>query len=126
MSNQATIQQGTFQLDCIACKSPVVFSILDLENNAHLVSCSTCKKKYAFGEDPLKRQLQKFAALCQQIQDSQEILGDANVAVDVGSQTVQVPFKLLLTRLKSVLNLKVGTTNLCITFRVQPTSLPKS
>jgi transcription elongation factor Elf1 len=126
VANQSTSQQGAFELDCLSCKAPVVFSILDLDAASHIVSCKSCNKKYAFGEDPLKRQLQKFAALCHQIQDSQEILGDANVAVDVGSQTVQVPFKLLLTRLKSVLNLKVGTNNLCITFRVHPTTLPKS
>jgi len=124
--SQQSTQPGTFQLDCLSCKAPVVFSILDLENPSHIVTCKECQKKYALGEETLKRQLQKFAALCLQIQDSQEILGDANVAVDVGSQTVQIPFKLLLTRLKSVLNLKVGNTTLSITFRVQPTSLPKS
>lgn len=123
--SQQPAKQGTFQLDCLSCKAPVVFSILDLEGPSHVVSCPECSKKYALGEESLKRQLTKFAALCLQIQDSQEILGDANVAVDVGSQTVQIPFKLLLTRLKSVLNLKVGTQTLSITFRVQPTSLPK-
>lgn len=118
--------QGSFQLECIDCKSSVVFSILELDSSSHIVTCKTCNKKYALGEDPLKRQLKKFAALCQQIQDSQEILGDASVAVDVGGQAVQIPFKLLLTRLKSVLNLQIGKTRLSVAFRVEPTSLPKA
>lgn len=118
--------QGTFQLECIDCKSDVVFSIMDLDKTPTLVTCSSCNKKYALGEETLKRQLKKFAALCQQIQDSQEILGDASVAVDVGGQSVKIPFKLLLTRLKSVLNLQIGNTKLSVAFRVEPTSLPKA
>jgi len=116
---------GSFSLDCIDCKESITFSILDLDASSHIVSCQNCSKKYALGEETLKRQLKKFAALCQQIQDSQEILGDASVAVDVAGQSVQIPFKLLLTRLKSVLNLSIGKTRLCIAFRVEPTSLPK-
>lgn len=118
--------QGSFQLDCIDCKSSIEFSIMDLDAASHIVSCKTCNKKYALGEETLKRQLKKFAALCQQIQDSQEILGDASVAVDVGGQSVQIPFKLLLTRLKSVLNLQIGNRRLSVAFRVEPTSLPKA
>ncbi len=118
--------QGAFELDCIDCKKSVVFSIMELDKTPHIVTCVHCGKKYALGEETLKRQLKKFAALCQQIQDSQEILGDANVAVDVDGKTVQVPFKLLLTRLKSVLNLQIGERRLSIAFRVEPTSLQKA
>ncbi len=103
-----------------------MFSILELDAESHIATCPTCNKKYAFQEETLKRQLKKFAALCQQIQESQEILGDANVAVDVAGQQVLVPFKLLLTRLKSVLNLQIGNKRTLVAFRVEPTSLPKS
>lgn len=117
---------GCFELDCIECKSPISFSILDLDAPQHVVTCSTCQKKYALGEETLKRQLKKFAALCRQIQDSSEILGDAHVAVDIAGQSVQVPFKLLLTRLKSVLNLQIGKARISVAFRVEPNSLPKA
>ncbi len=119
-------KQGTFQLDCITCNEPVIFSILDLDKAPHLVTCPSCGKKYGLGEETLKRQLVKFAALCQQIQESQEILGNASVAVEVGPNSVKVPFKLLLLRLKSVLDLTVGDTRLTVTFRVEPTTLPKA
>ena len=114
----------TFQLDCIECKDSVEFSIIDLDSD-NAKSCTGCGKKYVLADDTLKRQLKKFAALCKQIQESQEILGDASVAVDVAGNQVQVPFKLLLTRLKSTLNLKIGDTKTQVTFRVEPTSLPK-
>ncbi len=114
----------TFQLECIECKNSIDFSPLALDAASQIVSCSHCDKKYAFGEGNLKRQLKKFAALCQQIQDSQEILGDASVAVTVGNKEVQVPFKLLLTRLKSVLNLQIAGKKTTVSFRVEPTTLP--
>lgn len=117
--------QGTFELECIDCKSNVVFSILELDKEPHVVKCPSCNKKYAFGHESLMRQIKKFAALVRQIQDSQEILGDASIAVDVGGQSVQVPFKLLLTRLKSVLNLQIGEKSIQLAFRVEPTTLSK-
>ena len=111
--------QGSFQLDCISCQHPVVFSVSDLDK---IVRCSECGQKYGLNEEPLKRQLKKFAALCKQIQESEEILGNTAVAVEVGTSKVQVPFKILLTRLKSTLTLQVGDKRLVVTFRTQTTA----
>ena len=111
-----------FELDCINCKKPVSFSIVDLDKD-NLVSCSECGKKYGLGEENLKRQLKKFANLCRQIQESEEILGSASVAVSVGRDEVKIPFKILLTRLKSTLDLQIGKERLVITFRIEPQTL---
>lgn len=110
---------AAFSLDCLTCQHPVLFCLSDLD---HVVNCPECGQQYGLHEESLKRQLKKFAALCTQIRDSEEILGDAGVAVEVGSSKVQLPFKILLTRLKSTLNLKVGKNTLVITFRTQPTT----
>ena len=112
--------QGSFQLDCIHCKKPVIFSIQDLGYQDKLVECTGCGKKYGFGQETLHRQLKKFAALCRQIQESEEILGSASVAVTVGQNEVKIPFKILLSRLKSTLDLSMGNERLSITFRVEP------
>lgn len=109
---------GSFELDCPACKQPILFSLSDLNET---ICCSNCSQKYALHEDSLKRQLKKFAALCTQIHDSEEILGNAGVAVEVGDKKVHVPFKILLTRLKSTLNLQIGKEKLVVTFRTQTT-----
>lgn len=119
--------KGSFQLDCISCKTPVLFSLIELESPSQIVSCSECGKKYGFGQEPLRRQLHKFAALCLQIKESEEILGNASVAVDIGSShtgtnSVKIPFKLLLTRLKSTLDLTVDGEKFLISFRVEPTA----
>jgi hypothetical protein len=66
------------------------------------------------------RQLRKFEALCSQIQESQEILGNASVGIDVGEHHVKVPYKLLLTRLNSTLELDMGEARVSIAFRIEP------
>lgn len=115
--------KGAFELDCKGCKKPVCFSLFDLDKGS-LVACQECGKKYGLSEENLKRQLKKFAALCRQIQESEEILGKAGVAVTVGKEEVKIPFKILLTRLKSTLDLLVGNERLVITFRIEPTTIP--
>ncbi len=115
--------KGSFQLACIGCKQQVAFSLFDIDAPHRIVVCSECGKKYGFGEESLKRQLKKFAALCSQIKEAEEILGNASVAVDVGPHHVQVPFKLLLTRLKSTLDLTMQGEKLLVTFRLEPTAV---
>lgn len=111
--------KGSFQIDCISCNKPVLFSLKDIEATS-VVNCSECGKGYAFTDAKLQRQLAKFAALCSQIQESEEILGNSSVAVEVGQHKVQVPFKILLTRLKSTLDLKVGDQRMSVIFRTEP------
>ena len=114
--------KGSFELDCKGCTHPVQFSLFELEESK-LVSCNECGKKYGFGDENLKRQLKKFADLCRQIQESEEILGRSSVAVTIGKEEVKVPFKILLTRLKSTLDLNIGNERFVVSFRVEPTAL---
>lgn len=104
------------QFKCPSCSHPVCFNVLDLQQQ---IPCSGCKKSYAFAED-IRRQIKKFANLCEKIQESEEILGKTAVAVDVGPHHVKVPFRLLLTRLGSVLDLDIDGQKLEILFRTEP------
>jgi DNA-directed RNA polymerase subunit RPC12/RpoP len=114
------MQKGhTLQFKCLSCSAPVTFSIFDLDGQTH-IQCADCEKKYSFTDAVLVRQLKKFEALCRQIQDSEEILGAANVGVDVGEHHVKVPYKLLLTRLSSSLDLNMGDKKVSIFFRIEP------
>lgn len=85
------------------------------------MACPGCSKKYGFEDPALLRQLKKFEALCAQIHESQEILGNASVGIDVGEHHVKVPYKLLLTRLNSSLDLDIEGKLISITFRIEPT-----
>lgn len=123
------MQKGhLLQFDCQGCAQPVEFSLFEMEENSNpAISCRHCQKKYVLSDETLRRQLSKFQALCWQIADSEEILGEAFIGVKVGDQEVKVPYKLLLTRLTSHLKLKVGGEKLSIVFRMEPLrDLPKS
>lgn len=122
------MQKGhLLQFDCQGCSQPVQFSLFEMEKSCDpAIVCSHCQKKYVLSDKTLRRQLSKFQALCLQIADSEEILGEAYIGVNVGDQEVKIPYKLLLTRLTSHLKLKIGSDELSIIFRMEPLrDLPK-
>lgn len=96
------------------------FSIFELDMPGHSIQCMACQKKYVFNDETLIRQLKKFALLCRQIIDSEEILSYTTVGIDVGEKHVKVPYKLLLTRFTSSLDLILGDQPVNIRFRIEP------
>lgn len=114
------MQKGSrLQFCCQSCNKQVKFNVFDLEKNKH-IACEHCEKQYLFSDENLIRQIKKFEALCLQIKDSEEILSQTAVGIDIGERQIKVPYKLLLTRLSSVLDLKIGDTPLSIIFRLEP------
>lgn len=115
------MQRGhQLQFSCIQCKEPIPFSILDSNLAKTPLQCPHCHKTYAFCDQNLLHKLNKFEALCRQIHESEEILGDTAVAIDVGAHNVKIPYRLLLTRLSSVLELNMGGHRVDIAFRIDP------
>lgn len=115
------MQKGhNLEFTCQGCQHPITFSVFNLNESNHQVSCDHCQKKYSFDDATLLRQLNKFVKLCQQIHDSEEILGNTSVGIDVGAHHVTIPYKLLLTRLSSILDLMIGDKPLQIQFRIEP------
>lgn len=121
------MQKGhVLEFVCKSCKSPVRFSIFDLEKQEAEVHCKECSLIYDFSDEVLKRQIRKFEGLCRQIHQSEEILSNTSIGVTVGDREVKVPFKILLTRLNSTLDLKLGDEPLTIIFRIEPSKdMPK-
>ncbi len=117
------MQKGHFlEFECIECKQAVIFSIFDLDKPDSSIICSSCKKQYLLEDETLKRQLRKFEALCKQIIDCEEILGNTSVGVRVKDEEVKIPYKLLLTRFNSSLELTIGDQKVAILFRLEPNS----
>lgn len=114
------IKKQTLQFTCQGCKSSVIFSVFDLDSQDGNVSCSHCQKKYQFQDENLRRQMRKFEALCLQILDAEEILSHTAVGIDIGEHHIKVPYKLLLTRLNSKLDLRIGDRPFSISFRMEP------
>lgn len=102
--------------DCIQCLQPVRFSLFQLKE----LSCPSCGKKFAFNDEKLKSQLSKFEKLCEQLVESEEILADTAVGIDVGDRHIKIPYRLLLTRFSSSLELKIGNQDQTVEFRFEP------
>jgi hypothetical protein len=103
---------------CVECEEPVTFSAFGPIYGA---SCPVCERRYSFESESLQVHLRKFEALCRQLRDSEEILSQAAVAVDVNGHEVKIPFRLLLTRLNSILTLEIEGKRTEIRFRVDAT-----
>jgi NAD-dependent SIR2 family protein deacetylase len=115
------MQKGhLLQFSCQSCQQAVCFSVFELEKNQGCVTCANCQLAYDFSDEVLMRQLIKFNDLCRQIQISEEILSNTSVGIYVGDREVKIPFKILLSRLNSTLNLMMGDHPLTITFRIEP------
>ncbi len=110
----------TLEFNCVrnGCKNTVRFEIFDVSEN-YTVSCSECGNEYKFDNDLLQK-IVKFEKLCQAVNESEDILSDTNVSIDVGGHNVRIPFRLLLTRLNTQLDLDIGGKQIKIKFRLLP------
>jgi hypothetical protein len=116
------MQKGShLQFSCTACQHPIHFNVLEIEKHKHL-TCQHCQKKYLFSDEDLIRQIKKFAALCYQIKESEEILGNTSIGIDITERDrkIKIPFKLLLTRFTTHLDLILDDKPIAITFRIEP------
>ena len=111
---------NNLEFRCIkdGCGELVKFSVFDV-SKSHSIRCAACEKEYTLGED-LVDKLRKFEKLCRAVNEAEDILSDTNVAINVYSHEVQIPFRLLLTRLNTQLNLTAGGKEIQIRFRVSP------
>lgn len=74
----------------------------------------------------MARQIKLFMALCQQIKACEEILSNAAIAVNVGKSEVKLPFKLLLTRLKSTFDLTIDGKKATVVSRTEPAKIAEA
>lgn len=113
-------QDSTIEFRCVndKCKEILSFSILAVDDGA-LVRCAGCGKEYTFN-DALRDKFQKFARLVAAVRDAEDILGQTNVGLDIMGHSVQVPYRILLTRMNTFLTLDIGGTKFNFRLRVEP------
>ena len=68
----------------------------------------------------LLQKLEKLRVLILAVQDAEDILGDCNIAVVTPAGEVQLPYRLLLTRLNTLVSLNCNGKKLEFNFRVEP------
>ncbi|MBI1871559.1 MAG: hypothetical protein HYS07_10245 [Chlamydiae bacterium] len=111
---------GDIEFKCIQdeCSGIIQFSLLDVEKKSSF-QCPQCLNDYTFNQE-LTGKIRKFVELILAVRASEEILGNTSVAIDVEGHSVQVPYRLLLTRLNTLLTLKIGSKEIIFKFRVEP------
>jgi hypothetical protein len=114
----------TFSLtmQCTDCANVLNFPIKQSLKSPWLYRCPHCNKQFGISEE-LARQIKLFMDLCTQLKASEEILSSASVGVTVGSTQVKIPFKLLLTRLRSHFDLEINGSKVTVSTRTEPTKI---
>ena len=113
-------QDNTIEFRCVneKCKEILSFSILAVGDST-TVRCAGCGKEYAF-DGALRDKFQKFARLVAAVRDAEDILGQTNVGLDIMGHSVQVPYRILLTRMNTSLTLDIGGMKFNFRLRVEP------
>jgi len=120
-TGEPVLQLGSeLEFGCVEenCDAMVRFSVLDTAGKKP-IKCKKCKREYTFG-DELLHKLKLFEHLVRTLHESESILSTTNVEVDVHGYSVRIPFRLLLTRLNTELNLQIGGKDVHIHFRISP------
>ena len=112
--------KNSFHISCVNCKTPVPFALRSLDTLPCIAKCPGCGKPFGIEPGSLARQIKLFIALCQQIKAAEEILADAAIGIQVGKDEVKIPFRLLLTRFRSTLDIDVDGQKFSISYRTEP------
>ena len=102
------------------CDEVVQFNLMQLRENKGLLKCPCCHRQYEFADNVFLDKLNKLRNLLLAVQDAEDILGDVNVGVTTLNGEVKIPYRLLLTRLNTMISLDVGGSKVDFHFRVEP------
>ena len=107
--------------DCIEkkCENNIKFNLLDLKENFGKITCTNCRRIYQFDKVFLEK-LEKLKVLILAVRDAEEILGDCNIAIVTPAGEVKLPYRLLLTRLNTLVSFDCNGKKLEFNFRVEP------
>jgi transcription elongation factor Elf1 len=110
----------SIEMQCPECGSLVSIAYRATAKLPWMAQCAGCGTRFGIESSTIARQIKLFIDLCHQLKASEEILANAAIAITVGSTEVKIPFRLLLTRLKSTLELDVGGKKISIASRTEP------
>lgn len=118
------MKDSTIEFRCVndQCKQLLSFPVLALDRDPHL-QCAGCGKQYVF-DDILRTKFKKLARLVEAIREAEDILGDTRVGLDIQGHSVQVPYRLLLTRMNTLLTLEIGGHKYNFRVRIEPLENP--
>jgi hypothetical protein len=104
-----------FDCQTEACETSIQFNLMGLKENGGQVVCQKCHSPYQFDREFLTK-LQKLRNLVIAVHDAEDIIDETNVAVTTPAGEVKLPYRLLLTRLNTIITIQGINFN----FRVEP------
>lgn len=113
-------KDSTIEFHCVngQCRQVISFPLLSVEKETK-VRCAACGREYVF-DGALCGKFRKFARLVEAVRDAEEILGETRVGLDIQGHSVQVPYRILLTRMNTFLTLDIGGAKFNFRLRVEP------
>lgn len=103
------------------CSGVVKFNLMELAGENLQVLCPKCHKPYEFDAE-LRGKLAKLHHLIVAVREAESILGECNVAVAVPGGEIKIPYALLLTRLNTMITLKLGDRTVDFHLWIEPSS----
>jgi hypothetical protein len=125
MASKNPINGGKAQVDFLCmesgCDGIVKFNLVDVAQKGFQTLCPKCHKPYEL-EPELQDKFQKLLMLIGALREAEPILGDCNVSVTVPGGEVKIPYALLLTRLNTMISLKLGDRKVDFHLWIEPSS----
>lgn len=125
MNKSSTVNSAKAQIDfhCFepGCDAVVKFNLADIASRDFQAVCPRCHRAYAL-DDTLRDKLGRMLELINAIRNSEDILGDSIVSVNVAGGEVRIPYALLLTRLNTLITLEVGGRRTDFHLWIEPSS----
>ncbi len=125
MSGAGTTIGAKAQIDfhCFedGCDGVVKFNLADVASKSFQAVCPKCHRAYAL-DAALRDKLGRMLELIIAIRNSEDILGNSIVSVNVAGGEVRIPYALLLTRLNTLITLELGDRKTDFHLWVEPSS----
>ena len=112
--------RNNIEFRCVndSCDKFISMSLKEIESNPTIV-CSGCGQSYTFNKEFIDK-LKKFEKLVLAVREAEDILGSTNVAINIKDHQIKVPYRLLLTRLNTLITLNIGGKEINFRFRIEP------
>lgn len=112
---RAVIDFECLDEDCLAT---VQCNVMQLEETGGKVCCPECRREYRFGR-AFRDKLRRFRQLILAVHNAQDLLGDVSVGVTTAVGERRIPYRLLLTRLNTLITLDMNGRKVDFRFRVE-------
>ena len=101
------------------CDGIIKFNLGNIADSSFQVVCEKCYHSYEL-DGQLREKLLKMLHLITTLREVEDILGDCKISVNVANGEVKIPYALLLTRLNTMISLKIGERTVDFHLRVEP------